>query len=788
MIWQEIATTGLLAVGAGALSTRVGRNVVLGSVEHDWLADELELDRIEPDGVTVRLKSGYLFRAFRITGVSYDAQTLEQQDVLMAGRNAMVLRLGQLGLSVRIFGVKRQRNIAFESDWPSETLAEIGEAERRHYRESYFIDWFLVIGSREYRKLLEGSSKVPVGLGVYRPQPVERAERDDAPCALTGFVNFLVCGDLRRDLPSISESLSGSLPASDIDPDKSTGRISTAVPTPKFHKIISVRGWPEAVSGRIVGEILAIPGDIEISQICRPASPVRELGFMGRKKRELDLGLIGNPSASSEFAAAIELVNNGEANVWNTQFQVIARANTPEDLDDLVHEIASVFGRYRVVYSLETKGAPVVWFNRIPGNDHLLRPLRLLDSPIAALWPFHYAAIGLEKSPYGDRPVRLFQTASGQAYAFQFHVAEKRRSIGNYLVFAPSGGGKSTLIMHLLGGLAKFADVRSYVFDSKEGARFMIEAFGGVYQSYDTLALNPLDVGADTPANRKRIYLALKSLIGEESTDDEDEADFAHAVQLAFKLDPPERTLNEIFEFAFRKRSALRRAMSKWVTDGKGNPGLNAHIFNAPRDSLSGFLGQSFLVGINMNEALRDPVLGPPIVTHVASAIETAAHNQLGDVGGFNVFIDEAANLMRNEGFKTLVAEWYREIRKLNGAIGVAFQDPTALFESGVADAVVENTATTIFFPNPKANLAALQRFNLNSEQIGFILTPPAPGQRRVLVVKQDAAAGFEESAIVDVDLGVLGDVTRFYDSGPSSVQRLVNLKEKWGEAWARYL
>ncbi|NMM43931.1 type IV secretion system protein VirB4 [Rhodospirillaceae bacterium KN72] len=788
MIWEEIATTGLLALGAGALATRLGRNLVLGSVEHDWLADELELDRIEPDRQTARLKSGMLFRVFRITGVSYDAQTPEQQEILLSGRSAALLQLGQLGLSVRVFGVKRQRNIAFEADWPSETLAEIGEAERRRYRESYFIDWFLVVGSKEYRKLLEGSGKVLNGLGLYRPHLLERPERDDAPCPLTGFVNFLICGDLRHDLPSIAENLSGALPASDLGVDKATGTIATAVPTARVQKIVSVRSWPEAVSGRIAGEVLAIPGDVEVSQVCLPGSATRELALMVRKKRELDLGLIGNPSASAEYGAAIELLNNGEANVWTTQFQVIARAETSEALDELVREITGVFGRYRVVYSVETAGAPVVWFNRIPGNDHLLRPLRLLDSPIAALWPFHYAAIGLEKSPYGDRPVRLFQTASGQAYAFQFHVAEKRRSIGNYLVFAPSGGGKSTLIMHLLGGLAKFTDVRSYVFDSKEGARFMVEAFGGAYQSYDSLALNPLDVGAETVATRKRIYLALKSLIDEESTDDEDEADLAHAVQLAFKLAPPERTLDAIYEFAFRKRSGLRRSMSKWVTDGKGNAGLNAHIFNAPRDSLSGFLGQSFLVGINMNEALGDPVLGPPIVTHIASAIETAAHNQLGDVGGFNVFIDEAANLMRNAGFKSLVAEWYREIRKLNGAIGVAFQDPTALFDSGVAEAVVENTATTIFFPNPKANLTALQRFNLNSEQIGFIMTPPAPGQRRVLVVKQDAAAGFEESAIVDVDLGALGDVTRFYDSGPSSVQRLNDLKQNWGMEWARYL
>src|SRR3546814_11881065 len=79
------------------------------------------------------------------------------------------------------------------------------------------------------------------------------------------------------------------------------------------------------------------------------------------------------------------------------------------------------------------------------------------------------------------RPVRFFRTPSGQAYAFQFHVVAERQTPGNFLVMSPTGGGKSTVIAHLLGGLAKFAGVRSYLFDSKEGARYMVETMGGLY-------------------------------------------------------------------------------------------------------------------------------------------------------------------------------------------------------------------------------------------------------------------------------------------------------------------
>src|SRR3546814_7765126 len=100
------------------------------------------------------------------------------------------------------------------------------------------------------------------------------------------------------------------------------------------------------------------------------------------------------------------------------------------------------------------------------------------------------------------------------------------------------------------------------------------------------------------------------------------------------------------------------------------------------------------MVGINMNEALDDSDIGPPVVSHISAGIgQSAAQNSK----GFGIFIDEAAKLSRNEGFKLLMMEMYREYRKLDGLVGLAFQDPQALFSSGIGAAVLENNTTFIF-------------------------------------------------------------------------------------------
>lgn len=789
-MWMQVTMTGLAAILAGGLVVPAAQRLFLGDVEQDWVAGELELDGIDDDGQTVHLKNGAMFRAFQLQGTSYDAKVLEQQENMLKGRSALFHQIGSLGLPYWLFGIKRKRSIAFAANWPAPALKEIGDAERQTFQASYYIDWYLVIGSTNRRVLNDGCGKVRAMGGDYKPRAVLRSKEPDQGCELTGFLNYLVSGELRYDLPAISRSLSRSLPAADLSISRE-GLIETYTPSRRLHRIVAIREWPEEISGHLLADIMALKGDLEINQICEPWDRDEAVLLFSRKKKEQQSSLVGNPELAAECEATIQLLTQGNTTLFHTQLQIAIRATEEEDLDRLVGEVCEVLGRRRVLYSVETAGAGLCWFARIPSvrrkkltsRSQLLRPLVLREQNIAALWPFHHSSTGLLKGPYGPLPVRLFRTPSGQAYAFQFHVTEKKQSVGNYLLFAPTGGGKSTLLMHLLGGLSKFAGVRSYIFDSKEGARFMVEAMGGHYQGYEDLALNPLDVGDDTPVNRQRVYAVLRAIAGDVEVGEDVDAAFTHAVELAFKLQPPERTLNTIFEFAFAKRTALRRAFMPWVVDSKGTKGIRSHVFNAPHDSLGGLLSASHMVGINMNEALDDPSIGPPVVTHIAAAIgKSAAQNS----SGFNIFIDEAAKLLQNEGFRLLAMEMYREYRKLDGCVGLAFQDPGALFRSGVADAFLENTATLIFLPNSQASRSSLERFNLNEEQIAFVLGTGerAEGERRALIVKRDAASGFDDSAIVDVNLGFLGEALRFYRAGTEANKHLADVKSQWGAEW----
>ncbi|PLW77182.1 VirB4 family type IV secretion system protein [Cohaesibacter celericrescens] len=774
---------GSTALAVGALFHPKSSTKLLGDIDVDWLAYELEFDQILADDQTVSLKSGQYMRVYSLSGVPYETRSLADQEALARSRATAFHQFLKPASTMRFFGIKRSRDVSYQSDWPTCTLKEIGEAEQKIYRNAYSQSWYLVLTCPTASDLEKTCRGLVSAFDNYAIRPVLAASDLEQPCELTSFINYLITGEFMPNIGRVSKSISANVPACDLN-ISIDGVIKTTIPTEHVNKIIAVRGWPETLSGILISKILALSAEIEVVQIAKPLDSTQQIALFTRTVQEQKHNFFGTFSQLAEYEGVLEDLLNDEHHIFETQFQIAARNRNPQLLDVTLEQITAILDQARVLYSVETKGAAVAWFNRMPARDKLIRPLRLFESNLATLWPFQFSPVGMWRSPFGDRPIRLFKTPTGQNYALQFHVSDKPQSPGNYIVFAPTGSGKSTLIMHLLSGLAKFPKVRNYVFDSKDGARFMVEAMGGVYQGYDQLALNPLDTDLEDKAAKLRALQIFRLLLGNEYTDDMD-AVLSTSLDLAGYLPIGERTLNNIFAGSFPKLSPERRILAKWISDDE-REGQYSHVFNSPRDQITGFLEKSFLAGINMNEALEDPVLGPPVIAHIATAISQVAQKT---DGGFSIFIDEAANLLRNEGFRKLALEMYREYRKLDGLVGLAFQEPGALLSVEGASGIIENAQTMFFFPNSNVDTKNLEPFNLSNEQIAFIKGEgDMRGGRQVMVVKRFEADSFNESAIIDIDLSPYGDALRFYRSGPAPIRELNQVKSEWGDQWLSHI
>ena len=206
--WPQILLTGGAAIGAASLAVPALRRLAVGGVERDWMAGELELDRVHADGSTVQLKSGAYFRVVRLDGLAYDARPAEDVAQLATARAEALGLAGNAGLCCRLFAVKRRRGLASDAEWPTAPLARIGEAEARRFASTFDIHWFLVLQSPSYTRLDEASGLVVAALGRFGPELLAQAETDTGPCPLTSFLHYLVSGIWRRDLPAVSRNLS----------------------------------------------------------------------------------------------------------------------------------------------------------------------------------------------------------------------------------------------------------------------------------------------------------------------------------------------------------------------------------------------------------------------------------------------------------------------------------------------------------------------------------------------------------------------------------------------------
>lgn len=767
------ATTAL----GGLVCSRTLRRVAFGDVQTDWLGGELEFDRIAADRQTVHMKDKTMFRIIEISGIAYDTKMETEQENLLTIRSGLMKNIADQGVTMRLFAVKRKKNVSFSAEWPTEVLEHIGTREQELFSSTYALRWFMVLETKSLHALRKACGDVISTLRDYQARVLEGR-------AVFAVLNYLISGEM-RDPESFpySENVSKALPVTDLE--FKDGTVHTATPEDHQSRVMSIRGWPEGVSGQILAELLALKGDVEFHQIIRPESVLATKSKASAEERaEVGLSaLFLNPEKAQERETIIELLNADAIAMVMTQSGIVYRAKTAAELSRLEQQIVDILNRWRIVYAVDRNCVGLYWFNRLPGNNRLVRELKLMSSNIAGLWAFHNSPAGQYQSPWGDRPLRLFKTPVGQNYALNFFNDHQPESLGHFLIIAPAGGGKSTLMAHLLGGLAKF-DVPSMTFDSHQGMRWMIECMGGNYANIGNLELNPFDFDHDPESNAGKLRkLHLVRLLRSMGTISDAEINLC--LEQVFMIPREERSLNMIFGTGLDSHGEAVQSFAPFVTDAKGNAGMYSHFFNAQQDCLSSLFSGAFMTGIDLGDILSDEKIAAPIVLHIADSLKTMSQTK----GGFCVFIDEAAALLKNAGFKDNVAQMYREYRKLGGAVGMAFQDPKALFDSGIADAVLDNTATIMLLPNSQGSPKSYERFGLNDEQINYILTGSAlSSQRTAMIIKRDSK-GFEESAIIDTDLSPFGaDILKYYQSGTRALKNLDALQTQWGAEWRKYL
>lgn len=410
-----------------------------------------------------------------------------------------------------------------------------------------------------------------------------------------------------------------------------------------------------------------------------------------------------------------------------------------------------------------TISSPETFFSMFPGNVKR-RPRRMPKTTRNLLGLFSmntYSSGKQHGNPIGDGSAVLpLQTTVHGVYHFNFHyslpdvdsLGQKRA--GHTVMLGATGAGKTTLQTTLLAFLERF-DSKLFAVDKDGSMRGFIEALGGTYfrlASGEPTGLNPFQL-PDTPFNRTFLYDlvgACGKRKGKESTA-EDSKDIKRAVDNVFELPFEQRRFGVVLQsIPDRGEDCLARRLADWCygeTDGR-----YAYALDNPRNT---FDWETFWrVGFDVSEFLVD---GHPATEPILSYLFHLKTLMQRNGGGLLATVVEEFWLpLKYPTTANQILDVLKTGRRRDEFIVLVTQSPEDAIQSPLLPAILQQTPTKIYLPNPDAEYTTpdgggYSRFGLTIKE--FQKLKALGLESRKFLVKQGS-----QSSIAKLDLEGMGD------------------------------
>jgi len=146
------------------------------------------------------------------------------------------------------------------------------------------------------------------------------------------------------------------------------------------------------------------------------------------------------------------------------------------------------------------------------------------------------------------------------------------------------------------------------------------------------------------------------------------------------------------------KENSVHKRLSKWCyDDGHGVKGVYAWVLDCPHDEIDFTAYDNY--GIDGTDFLDNADVRTPIAMYLLHRMESII-----DGRRFIYWMDEAWKWVDDDAFAEFAGNKQVTIRKQNGLGVFATQMPSSLLRSKIASALVQQVATEIYLPNPKAD------------------------------------------------------------------------------------
>jgi type IV secretion system protein VirB4 len=179
--------------------------------------------------------------------------------------------------------------------------------------------------------------------------------------------------------------------------------------------------------------------------------------------------------------------------------------------------------------------------------------------------------------------------------------------------------------------------------------------------------------------------------------------------------------------------------------------------------------------GFEMGDVLANRTTLVPVLSYLFHRIQISL-----DGTPTIIVLDEAWALVDNRVFASKIKDWLKTLRKLNGMVIFATQSVEDAVNSSISDTLIQQTATQIFLPNPKATAPYRQAFMLSERE--FNLLKNTDPSTRYFLVKQG-----KDVVVARIDLSGMDDIISVLSGRAETVALLDQIRAEYGndpEVW----
>ncbi len=629
--------------------------------------------------------------------------------------------------------------------------------------------------TEDIKALNEAAGHLLTTLSPYRPRILGFKKTDKGIFAENlSFLSYLVNWE-KTEIRPPRMGIADYLPSKRLSFGKEAFEVRGSAPGDvKLGAILSLKEYADGTGPGMLDSLLRLPREFILTQSFGFVDRQASLNAMRDTKRKLIAGEQGATSLEEDLDDAIDDLASGRSTFGEHHLTITAIGRNTAALDAVISDCVSAFVNLGIVSTREDINLEPAYWAQLPGNfSFIARRSLISNANFAGFASLHNFPAGKALGNHWGPAITRLETTSGTPYWFNFH----EHDVGNFTVIGPTGFGK-TVLLTFLNAQAQRLRPRTVYFDKDHGAEIYLRAIGGNYttvrQGLPT-GLNPLQL-PDTPENRAFIREWIRLLItldNDTPVSPQDLEIIADAVNASFEEPLQHRRLRFFAELLsgheISHGSSLAARMAKWHSGGE-----RAWLFDHEQDTLA---LDNRNIGFDLTSILDDPISRTPWLMYVFHRVQEILDGQK-----VIIMLDEGWKLLDDPAFAARIKDWMKTIRKQNGIIGFATQSVRDALRSSVGDAIIEQSPTQIFLPNPRADENDYCKgFGVSRHELKIIrkLRP----ESRSFLLRHGT-----DSVIARLDLTGLDDFIAVLSGRTQTVQYMHDLMHQYGPAPENWL